>query len=66
MELNEINVQNNKIINSRESTLYIDKNIIYKVFKRDIDIKQHLKVIKKLLVNKTNYYPEIYDFIYKD
>lgn len=66
MEFNEIDVQNNRIINSRESTLYIDKNIIYKIFNEDIEINQRLKVIKKLLENKTNYSPEIYDFLYKE
>ena len=66
MVLNEKSIPNNRIINSRESTLYIDKNIIYKIFKEEININQRIKVIKKILVNKTNYFPEIYDFVYKN
>ena len=66
MVLDENRISNNKIINSRESTLYIDKNIIYKIFKDNIDINQRVEVIKMILANKINYCPEIYDFVYKD
>ena len=66
MVLNETSISNNKIINSRESTLYINKNIIYKIFKENIDINERIKVINKLLTNEINCCPEIYDFVYKD
>ena len=66
MTLNEKNIPHNKIINSRESTLYIDKNIIYKIYKENIDINKRIKVINKFLENKINCCPEIYDFVYKD
>ena len=66
MTLNEKNISNNRIINSRESTLYIDKNIIYKIYKENIDINERIKVINKFLENKINCCPEIYDFVYKD
>ena len=49
MTLNEKNISNNRIINSRESTLYIDKNIIYKIYKENIDINERIKVINKFL-----------------
>lgn len=65
MVFSEINVPNNRIINSSEGTLYINKNIIYKIF-NNIDIDQRIRVIRKLLANKINYCPEIYDFVYKE
>ena len=64
MVLYKKSISNNRIINSRESTLYIDKNIIYKIFKENIDINKRIKVIEILLNNDIIGCPKIYDFVY--
>lgn len=66
MVLNEVSIPNNKIIESRESILYIDKGIIYKIFRDNVDINQRIDIIKLFLDNKINGCPEIYDFVYNN
>ncbi len=66
MALNEISIPNNKIINSRESMLYIDNGVIYKIFKDSVDINQRIEAIKVFLDNEIDGCPQIYDFLYKN
>ena len=66
MTFNKKKKTDNNIIISRESKLYINNDIIYKIFKENINIKERIKIIEIFLNNKINNCPEIYDFIYKN
>ena len=64
MELNNLNILGMKKIVSQEATLYIDKSLIHKIFKGEIDIESRIKVIDIFLCHYITGCPEIYDFIY--
>ena len=63
MEINKLNILEMKKIVSKEATLYIDKNLIYKIFNSGIDIGSRIKVIDIFLNHYITGSPEIYDFI---
>ena len=65
MELNEIkSLKNVKLISSNESDCYIYKNIVYKIFKSNLTVRDRLETIKFFLENDIHNCPTLYDFIY--
>ena len=67
MELNKIKqLQNVKLITSSESICYVYKDIIYKVFKNNLTIKDRLDTIKFFLENNVQNTPMLYDLIYNN
>ena len=64
MELQTINELNLKQLNSNESKLYINDDIIYKVFNKDIDVSKRVDIIDIFLRHNIVGLPTIYDFIY--
>ena len=63
MEVFKLDTLNMKKVVSQESELYIDKDLVYKIFKCDIDIEKRIRVIESFLNNHMPNCPEIYDFI---
>ena len=45
LDVKVLNDSNLKTLSSRESKLYIDKGVIYKVFNSNIDIKEIIDII---------------------
>ena len=64
MKLQTIYESNLKQLNSNESKLYIDNDIIYKVFNKDIDVSKRVDIIDIFLKYNIVGLPIIYDFIY--
>ena len=64
MELQTIKESNTKQLNSNESKLYINNDVIYKVFNKDIDISKKVDIIDIFLKYNITGTPIIYDFIY--
>ena len=64
MELQTINESNTKKLNSNESKLYINNDVIYKVFNKDIDVSKRVDIIDIFLRYNITGTPIIYDFIY--
>lgn len=60
------NMKDMKKITSLESTCYIRNDLVYKIFKPNIDISKRIEIIKLFLNNKVEGCPEIYDLIYED
>ena len=63
MEVCNLDILNMKKIVSRESELYIDKDLIHKIFKSGIDVEKRIRVIKIFSKNHIANCPRIYDFI---
>ena len=59
-------LQRLKKLESLESTCYIKKDCVYKIFKPNIDIEERINIINIFLNKKIDGCPEIYDLIYKD
>ena len=55
-----------KKIESLESNCYLKKDVVYKIFKENIDIEKRIKIIKIFLNNKIDGCPKIEDLIYED
>ena len=53
-----------KVLKSNESNCYIYKDMIYKIFNSDIDIKKRLHAIEIFLNNNIQGCPMVYDFIH--
>ena len=53
MELQTINESNTKQLNSNESKLYINNDVIYKVFNKDIDVSKRVDIIDIFLRHNT-------------
>jgi hypothetical protein len=66
MNINGFDKTKANIIRSSESNCYIIKDVVYKVFKNNINFEDRMNIIKIFLNNHINGCPYIYDFIYND
>ena len=65
MELSDIKkIKNLKLISSTESNCYIYKDVVYKIFKNALIVRDRLDTIKFFLENDIHNCPTLYDFIY--
>ncbi|MBQ8192821.1 MAG: hypothetical protein IJZ46_01970 [Bacilli bacterium] len=67
MELNKIKeLKDVKTITSTESICYVYKDIIYKVYKNNLTVRDRLDTIEFFLENNIQHTPKLYDLIYDD